>query len=105
MCCVFDSRACQILGVPINQSQANLSWKSITAQLALPYDLKCENKPQQIFSFHKEIEGALNLEPKKLWLKDNGQNNWKRRYLAFSDCSYNNHYCYYHCLSPRISIV
>ena len=57
------------------------------------------------FSVHMEIQGALNLEPKKLWWKDNGKNNWKRRYLAFWDRSYNNHHCYYHCLSPRISIV
>ena len=58
-----------------------------------------------MFSVHIEIAGALNLEQKKLWWKDNGKNNWKRRYLAFWDRSYNNHYCYYYCLSPRISIV
>ena len=57
------------------------------------------------FSVHLEIEGALNFEPKKLGCKDNGKNNWKSKYLAFWDRSYNNHYCYYHFLSPRASIV
>ena len=48
---------------------------------------------------------ALNLEAKKLWWKDNGKNKKKRRYLAFWDPSYNNYYCYYHCLLPIIFLV
>ena len=34
----------------------------------------------QIFSVHIDIEGALNLETKKLCWEDNGKNNWKHRY-------------------------
>ena len=42
-----------------------------------------------ILSVHVEIAGALDLEQKKLWWKDNGKSNWKRRYLTVCNRSYN----------------
>ena len=43
-----------------------------------------------MLSIHIEVTGASNLEQKKLWWTENGKNNWKCRYLAPWDHSYNN---------------
>ena len=51
--------------------------------------LEIRKQTLAIFSAHIEIEVALHLEQKKLWWKDNGMNNRKRKYLAPWDRSYN----------------